>query len=99
VPLGESDLNKGGLALYSIAWPLYLQQFGADLPDDMRRIGERLSDQIVGMLDRFQDRPRTLCHGDYRLDNFFFGERPEHDPWSTGKLQFDQPAPTMSVTS
>jgi aminoglycoside/choline kinase family phosphotransferase len=78
VPLGESDLNKGGLALYSIAWPLYLQQFGSDLPDDMRRIGERLSDQIVGMLDRFQDRPRTLCHGDFRLDNFFFGARPEH---------------------
>ena len=78
VPLGESDLTKGGLALYPIAWPLFLQQLGSDLPDDMRRIGERLSDQIVGMLDRFKDRPRTLCHGDYRLDNFFFGARPEH---------------------
>ena len=78
VPLAESDLNKGGLALYPIAWPLFLQQFGSDLPDDMRRIGERLSDQIVGMLDRAMDRPRTLCHGDYRLDNFFFGARPEH---------------------
>src|SRR6476646_7731201 len=52
VPLAESDLTKGGLALYPIAWPLFLQQFGSDLPDDMRRIGERLSDQIVGMLDR-----------------------------------------------
>jgi len=78
VPLGESELNKGGLFLYSIAWPLFLQQFGADLPDDMRGIGERLSDQIAGMLDRARDRPRTLCHGDYRLDNFFFGARPEH---------------------
>jgi len=78
VQLTESDLNKGGLALYPIAWPLFLQQFGSDLPDDMRRIGERLSDQIVGMLDRAMDRPRTLCHGDYRLDNFFFGARPEH---------------------
>ena len=78
VPLGESDLNKGGLALYPIAWPLFLQQIAPDLPDDMRRIGERLSEQIVGMLDRFIDRPRTLCHGDYRLDNFFFATRPEH---------------------
>ena len=101
VPLGESDLNKGGLALYSIAWPLYLQQFGSDLPDDMRRIGERLSDQIVGMLDRFQDRPRTLCHGDYRLDNFFFGERPEHDALTVvdWQMQSGLPAPTTSVTS
>jgi len=77
VPLGESDLNKGGLALYPFAWPMFLQQFGSDLPDDMRRIGERLAGQIVGMLDRARDRPRTLCHGDYRLDNFFFGIRPE----------------------
>ena len=31
-------------------------------------------------LDRFRDRPRTLCHGDYRLDNLFFGVRPDHEP-------------------
>jgi len=82
VPLAESDFNKGGVALYSIAWPLFLQKFGSALPDDVRRIGERLSDQIVGMLDRFNDRPRTFCHGDYRLDNMFFGVRPEHAPVS-----------------
>jgi hypothetical protein len=82
VPLSESDINKGGLTLYPIAWPLFLQQYGSALPDDFRRIGERLSDQIVGMLDRFKDRPRTFCHGDYRLDNMFFGVRPEHAPIS-----------------
>ena len=76
IPLGESDLNKGGMALYPIAWPLYLQQYGAGLPEDMKRIGERLSDQIAGMLDRTRDRPRTICHGDYRLDNMFFAGRP-----------------------
>jgi hypothetical protein len=80
VPLGESDINKGGMALYPIAWPLFLRQYGSALPDDFRRIGEQLSDQVVGMLDRFKDRPRTLCHGDYRLDNMFFGVRPEHAP-------------------
>jgi ecdysteroid kinase len=80
IPLGESDLNKGGCALYPIAWPLFLQQYGSNLSDDMRRNGERLAEQIVGMLDRSRDRPRTLCHGDYRLDNFFFGVRPEQAP-------------------
>ena len=78
LPHVESDLNKGGLALYPIAWPLFLQKFGSELPEDMRRVGERLSERIVGMLDRFRDHPRTLCHGDYRLDNFFFAARPEH---------------------
>src|SRR5260370_14563586 len=43
VPLGESDLTKGGLAPYPIACPLMLQTFGSDLPDAMRRIGVRPS--------------------------------------------------------
>ncbi|MBR0801884.1 phosphotransferase [Bradyrhizobium jicamae] len=77
IPFGESNLNKGGMALYPIAWPLYLQQFGAGLPDDVKRVGDRLCDQIAGMLDRARDRPRTICHGDYRLDNMFFGVRPD----------------------
>lgn len=73
VPRGESDLNKGGMALYPFAWPMYLQKFGVGLADDVRSMGERLQPQIAGMLDRFRERPRTLCHGDYRLDNMFFG--------------------------
>jgi hypothetical protein len=82
IPLGESDINKGGLALYPVAWPQFLQLFGSALPDEFLRIGERLSDRVVGMLDRFKDRPRTVCHGDYRLDNMFFGECSEHPPVS-----------------
>jgi hypothetical protein len=80
VPLGESDANKGAMALYPVAWPLFLQRCGANLSDDMLRIGERLSDQIATMLDRFRSRPRTLCHGDYRLDNLFFGMRSDQEP-------------------
>ena len=72
VPKGESDLNKGGMALYPYAWPLYLQKFGVGLADDVRSLGERLLPVIADMLDTFGDRPRTLCHGDYRLDNLFF---------------------------
>ena len=68
------------MALYPVAWPLFLQRCGAALSDEMLRIGECLSDQIAAMLDRFRDRPRTLCHGDYRLDNLFFGIRPDHEP-------------------
>jgi len=72
VPRGESDLNKGGMALYPYAWPMYLQKFGVGLADDVHSMGERLQTRIAGMLDRFRDSPRTLCHGDYRLDNMFF---------------------------
>lgn len=80
VPVAESDISKGGLALCPVAWPSFLQRIGASLPDDFREIGEQLSGQIGDLLDRFRDRPRTFCHGDYRLDNLFFGLRPEHAP-------------------
>lgn len=80
MPAGDSELNKGGMALYPFAWPLYLQRYGDGLPDDMRRIGERLCGQIAGMLERTRDRPHTICHGDFRLDNLFFGARSDQPP-------------------
>ena len=83
MPLAESDITKGGLALYQYAWPIFLERFGATLPDPMRRVGERLSDQIVGMIDYFRDRPRTICHGDFRLDNMFFGQKPNQSALTT----------------
>jgi hypothetical protein len=80
MPTSDSDLNKGGLMLYPFAWPMFFERFGSKLPSEFKSIGERLSGQLAGMLDRFRDRPRTVCHGDFRLDNLFFGTKPSHPP-------------------
>jgi len=88
IPLSDSELNKAGCAIYATAWPIFLPQYGADLSAEMRSVGERLSEQIVGLLDRGSTRPRTICHGDYRLDNFFFGIRPGQPPLTIVDWQF-----------
>jgi aminoglycoside/choline kinase family phosphotransferase len=73
VPVANDPVNKAGLALYPQAWPAFLERFGHALPEAMRRTGERLGACVGAILDRFTVAPRTICHGDYRLDNLFFG--------------------------
>ncbi len=73
VPVANDPVNKAGLALYPQAWPAFLERFGHALPEAMRRTGERLGACVGAILDRFTAAPRTICHGDYRLDNLFFG--------------------------
>ncbi len=73
VPVANDPVNKAGLALYPQAWPVFVERFGHALPEAVRRTGERLGAHVGAILDRFTTAPRTICHGDYRLDNLFFG--------------------------
>lgn len=72
MPESSDPINKAGVSLYPRAWPLFMVRIGDKLPAQMTAIGEKLGTQITGILDRFVEGPRTLCHGDYRLDNLFF---------------------------
>jgi hypothetical protein len=58
--------------------------WGMFLPGFMNTFGRYLSTEAVELIDRFgpriagwvdeRDRPNTVTHGDYRLDNLMFGE-------------------------
>jgi Ser/Thr protein kinase RdoA (MazF antagonist) len=53
---------------------LFLELFGARLHEDVRRIVPGLNDRVMRMIeDLAVDERLTLAHGDYRLDNVFFG--------------------------
>ena len=43
------------------------------MPRELREIGEGLSQHIPSIKDKLSDHPRTIIHGDYRLDNCFLG--------------------------
>ena len=58
---------------YSEAWSPFAEYAGDRLSDQMRAVGERFGKNIVNTLNRFGEPPRTIVHGDYRLDNLFFG--------------------------
>ena len=80
MPVTDDPINKAGVAFYPQAWTIFMERVGHALPEDMQRIGERLGTQVGDILDRFNDGPRTLLHGDLRLDNMFFPSGPGDAP-------------------
>ncbi len=60
---------------YRDAWEPFLRLFGDKLSPEVVHIGERLGSTVVRVLEDMAGPPRTLLHGDYRLDNMFFGAR------------------------
>lgn len=73
LPPADGPVVKAGMSLYPMAWPLFQQQ-GHPIPARLQVVGERMGVACMQMLDRFGAGPRTICHGDYRCDNFFFGD-------------------------
>jgi hypothetical protein len=69
----DHEVNKRGLGLYAQAWPSFVDRLGDRIPAAARDVGERLGAHVIGLLDELARSPRTVCHGDVRLDNVFFG--------------------------
>lgn len=49
-----------------------LERFGSFFSDDMRRLAETYAARIDSQIVRVAAGPKTLSHGDFRLDNIFF---------------------------
>ena len=60
-------------AVYQASLVPALDRFGHLFPDHMRRLAEEYGRKIVEHLDAVAAGPRTFTHGDFRLDNMFFG--------------------------
>jgi aminoglycoside/choline kinase family phosphotransferase len=72
LPTAGSAVNKAGMSFFPQAWPLFQAQ-GHTIPPRLQAVGERMAVACMQILDRFESGPCTICHGDYRSDNFFFG--------------------------
>jgi len=80
MPQSSDPINKAGLSLYPMAWPPFVQKLGRALPQPVLQAGEKLGGRLGSILDRFTTGPRTICHGDFRLDNMFFAAKPGDKP-------------------
>ena len=80
LPPVDSEINKLGLGLYAQAWPSFLERLGDRLPREALEVGERLGSRSMALLEELAHSPRTLCHGDVRLDNIFFGRGDDSPP-------------------
>ena len=60
-------------AVYQASLRPALDRFGYLFPEPMRRLAEEYGERIVEHISAVASGPRTFTHGDFRLDNMFFG--------------------------
>lgn len=54
------------------SWGPFLERFGDMMPASMTEVGEKLKSNVAYVVSSIGESPRTLIHGDFRLDNLFF---------------------------
>jgi hypothetical protein len=77
LPSVDCEANRGLQPMYAGALPLFLEHTADRLSEPVRETARRLEHLIVPALEAYTDRPATVIHGDYRLDNLFFDEAGE----------------------
>lgn len=66
--------------MYKQAWPAALEVMGDRMNDTIRDFGDRYEGLVQWFMDELTVPPYTFCHGDFRLDNLFFGTQPDQAP-------------------
>lgn len=61
-----------------LAWPRLLDRFGDLIPAPIQAILPEMPEAALPLLNALGGPPRTLLHGDWRLDNLLLATAPEH---------------------
>src|SRR5262249_35328990 len=59
---------------YRDTWPLFVDRLSGHLPPDVHQFGEHLIGRVAASEALLDALPRTLVHGDFRLENLLFGD-------------------------
>jgi aminoglycoside/choline kinase family phosphotransferase len=59
--------------MFKQAWPRAQEVLGERIPEEFRAYGERFPELVEWFFEQASRPPVTLLHGDFRLDNLFFG--------------------------
>ena len=71
MPLKEAEAGVYQ-EIYAGAWRSLLEKAGSGMPQGLRLLGDRLASEVYRIKAKLTTPPRTIVHGDYRLDNCFF---------------------------
>lgn len=69
----DAPLPQVVAAIFKQGWPQALEVFGDRISDKYREYGERFPDLVEPIFEVLARPPITFLHGDFRLDNLFFG--------------------------
>jgi hypothetical protein len=73
IPFGNDPIIKLAALSYGQSLEPFLQNFGDHLTGEQRDMALKFLPRMNPMQDDFVGAPYTLCHGDLRLDNVFWG--------------------------
>ncbi|WP_420452872.1 phosphotransferase [Ilumatobacter sp.] len=76
-PSVHGDALRDGAAA---GWDPMVETFGAAVPEHMRAVRERFLAAIPAMQEWLVTAPSTVVHGDFRMDNLFFGDESGQEP-------------------
>ena len=71
-PTDSDSIARWVLNQYQNAFPIFVSKAGTLLTDAAKAFGEQLPEKLADK-SQFRKPPRTLVHGDFRLENVFFG--------------------------
>lgn len=71
-PTDSESATRWILEEYQKAFPIFVNKVGALVTDAVKTFGEQLPEKLSDK-SRFRKPLRTLVHGDFRLENVFFG--------------------------
>ncbi|MFM7537504.1 MAG: phosphotransferase [Acidimicrobiales bacterium] len=63
--------------MFESSWPAFVEQYGAKVPERALRWTEAFAPKVPAWMETYASVPVTVVHGDYRLDNLFFGDAGE----------------------
>ena len=70
MPVHDERLTKD----YAENWDRFAETYSLRIGKDAVALGNRLRDSLDWLRNEFTTRPCTVCHGDLRADNLFFGD-------------------------
>jgi thiamine kinase-like enzyme len=74
MPYINAPVHQSAEQSYQQAWAPFLEMMGERLSPAMLKIGEEMRTHVIDLLDAMEPAPRTIVHGDYRLDNLFLAD-------------------------
>jgi hypothetical protein len=74
LPVGTELARISWEQAYPAGWQTAVERYRRFLTPQLLDAVPRLNERMIAMLPEFEGKDQTVMHGDYRLDNLFFGK-------------------------
>ncbi len=74
IPSLVGPMTDAIVPMFNDSWSAFVDHYGDRTPSRVLGWMESFASQVPSYLESYVDMPMTICHGDFRLDNMFFGD-------------------------